>query len=133
MSNRKSSSNRNTSVDRPGRRGFLKAISYTVAGSMIATKAVAQTQAPTSYGVRDTIMGVGSSGGKVMCDRLASAWVAFAKTGDPNNPKIPQWPAYDATTRATMIFDTDTRVENDPRGEIRKFRAQMPAAASPRG
>ena len=44
-----------------------------------------------------------------MVDRLASAWVAFAKTGDPNNQHIPPWPAYDASRRATMIFDTDTR------------------------
>jgi len=85
--------------------------------------------AASFHGVRDTIMGVGSAGGKVMCDRLASAWVAFAKTGDPNNPQIPRWPTYDGATRATMVFDTDTRVENDPRGEIRKFWEQMPAAS----
>ena len=86
------------------------------------------------HNVRDNIVGVGLPGSKVMCDRLASAWVAFAKTGDPNNPMIPQWPAYDATARATMIFDTDTRVENDPRAEIRKYWAQMtPTPVSPRG
>jgi para-nitrobenzyl esterase len=89
--------------------------------------------AASFYNVRDTIVGVGSPGGKVMCERLASAWVAFARTGDPNNPRIPRWPAYDAATRATMVFDTDTRVENDPRGEIRKFWEQMPAAPSVRG
>ncbi len=77
--------------------------------------------AASFHQVRDTIVGVGSPQGKVMCDRLASAWVAFAKTGDPNNPQIPRWSPYDATTRPTMIFDTDTRVENDPRSEIRKF------------
>jgi len=80
------------------------------------------------HNVRDNIVGVGSAEGKVMCDRLASAWVAFAKTGDPNNAQIPRWPTYDATTRATMVFDTDTRVENDPRSEIRKFWESMPPA-----
>ena len=80
------------------------------------------------HNVRDNIVGVGNAVGKVMCDRLASAWVAFAKTGDPNNSQIPRWPAYDATTRATMVFDTDTRVENDPRAEIRKFWEAMPPA-----
>jgi len=88
--------------------------------------------AASFHGVRDTIVGVGSAEGKVMCDRLASAWVAFASTGDPNNPRIPRWPAYDAAARATMVFDTDTRVENDPRGEIRKFWAEMPAQPTPR-
>jgi para-nitrobenzyl esterase len=82
------------------------------------------------HNIRDNIVGVGSALGKVMCDRLASAWVAFAKTGDPNNPQIPRWPAYDAAARATMVFDTDTRVENDPRGEIRKFWEAMPPARS---
>jgi para-nitrobenzyl esterase len=84
--------------------------------------------AASFHGVRDTIMGVGSHEGKVMCDRLASAWVAFARTGDPNNQQLPRWPAYDSASRATMVFDTDTRVENDPRGEIRKFWEQMPTA-----
>jgi len=80
------------------------------------------------HNIRDNIVGVGSTVGKVMCDRLASAWVAFAKTGDPNNAQIPHWPTYDATARSTMVFDTDTRVENDPRGEIRKFWESMPPA-----
>jgi para-nitrobenzyl esterase len=47
--------------------------------------------------------------------------VSLAKTGNPNHPKIPDWPAYDADERATMIFDNEVRVENDPRSEIRKF------------
>ncbi len=89
--------------------------------------------AASFHQVRDTIVGVGSPTGKVMCDRLASVWAAFAKTGDPNNPMIPRWPAYDATTRATMVFDNDTRVEQDPRSEIRKFWAQMSPATSTRG
>lgn len=88
--------------------------------------------AASFHGVRDTIVGVGSAEGKVMCDRLASAWVAFASSGDPNNPRIPRWPTYEETNRATMVFDTDTRVENDPRGEIRKFWAEMPAQPTPR-
>ncbi len=82
------------------------------------------------HNIRDNIVGVGNAIGKVMCDRLSSAWAAFAKTGDPNNSMIPSWPAYDSATRATMVFDTDTRVENDPRGEIRKFWESMPP---PRG
>jgi len=52
-----------------------------------------------------------------MCKWLASTWCAFAATGDPNNTEIPNWPSYDASMRATIIFDTTTRVENDPRGE----------------
>jgi para-nitrobenzyl esterase len=77
---------------------------------------------------RDGIGGTGSRQERVLWDRFASAWVSFAKTGDPNHPKIPNWPAYDAAGRTTMLFDNEIRVENDPRGEIRRFWAEMPPA-----
>ncbi len=82
---------------------------------------------------RDSIGGGGSPQQKTLWANFASAFVAFAKTGNPNCPKIPKWPAYDAAARATMVFDNDTRVENDPRGEIRKFWEQMPIPAGPLG
>lgn len=59
-----------------------------------------------------------------MAKRLASTFIAFAKTGVPDNDQIPKWPAYDAKTRATMVFDANTRVENDPRSAIRKYWSQ---------
>jgi len=70
---------------------------------------------------RSNMVGSGRAEGHLMADRLASAWVAFAKTGDPNNPAIPRWAPYDAASRATMIFDTETRVENDPRKSFREL------------
>ena len=70
---------------------------------------------------RNNPCGGGDPEGRRMADMFAATWATFAKTGNPNNDKIPNWPAYDATRRATMIFDSDTRVENDPRGEQRKY------------
>jgi para-nitrobenzyl esterase len=78
---------------------------------------------------RNGIAGGGRSEGRKMSKRLSSTWIAFAKTGKPDNSEIPRWPTYDATTRATMIFDTNTRVENDPRSEIRKYWDANPAPA----
>ncbi|HME07588.1 MAG TPA: carboxylesterase family protein [Bryobacteraceae bacterium] len=52
-------------------------------------------------------------------EQISSAWVAFAKTGDPNNPRMPQWPAYNQETRTTMLFDTTTRAVQDPDRELR--------------
>ena len=67
------------------------------------------------------ITGGGTPEGKLMADRLASAWVAFARTGNPNNPQLPEWPAYNAATKPTMIFDADTRVVEDPKKDLRGF------------
>jgi len=74
---------------------------------------------------RDGIGGTGSGEQRDLWSRFASSWVAMAKSANPNNSKIPSWPAYDTNTRATMIFDSEVRVENDPRSEIRKFWAEM--------
>ena len=32
-------------------------------------------------------------------------WTNFAKTGDPNGGNDPEWPAYDAATDVTLVFD----------------------------
>jgi para-nitrobenzyl esterase len=71
---------------------------------------------------------------KIMSDRMAAAWIAFARTGDPNCAAIPHWDAYEPGARKTMIFDIDTRQEDDPRAEARRFWADAPMpGASPRG
>ena len=70
---------------------------------------------------------------KVMSDRMAAAWVAFAKTGDPNCPAIPHWEPYEAAHRQTMVFDIDTRQESDPRREARLYWDAMPPGPGPRG
>jgi para-nitrobenzyl esterase len=75
---------------------------------------------------RNGICGTGDKTGRLMAKRLASTFVAFAKTGKPDNDQIPHWPAYDATTRATMVFDAETRVVNDHRSAIRKYWSQNP-------
>jgi para-nitrobenzyl esterase len=49
-----------------------------------------------------------------LADKTSSAWVAFARTGDANTPKLPRWPAYSATSRDTMLFNNQCRVERDP-------------------
>jgi para-nitrobenzyl esterase len=68
-----------------------------------------------------------------VADELSSSWVAFARTGDPNNARIPPWATFDPKTRATMIFGTPTQLENDPRSEIRTFWEHMPPPGGPLG
>jgi para-nitrobenzyl esterase len=52
--------------------------------------------------------------------RMADAWIAFARTGNPNHEGLPEWPVYDAGKR-TMVFDLETRVEVDPFSEQTKI------------
>ena len=55
-----------------------------------------------------------------LAERMSEAWLAFAKTGDPNHDGLPRWRPYDAATRATMIFDRgECELRDDPWGEER--------------
>jgi para-nitrobenzyl esterase len=49
-----------------------------------------------------------------LADKTSTAWAAFARTGDPNTPKLPRWPAYSAASRDTMLFNNECRVMADP-------------------
>jgi len=46
---------------------------------------------------------------------MSEAWIAFARTGDPNVPGAPHWPPYTTKNRATMVFDKISYAINDPR------------------
>jgi para-nitrobenzyl esterase len=56
-----------------------------------------------------------------LSERMSSAWVAFARTGNPNHAGLPHWPAFNNDERATMIFNQECRVVNDPNGDERKM------------
>lgn len=60
--------------------------------------------------------------GEIMSDMC----IAFARTGRPHTRALPDWPVYDLTRRATMVFDKETRVVDDPRGDERRLFAQVP-------
>ena len=68
---------------------------------------------------RGAINGSGSKDGKLLVERFAAVWTGFAKLGVPKSALTPEWPTYNAQTRATMVFDVNTRVVNDHRREFR--------------
>jgi len=49
-----------------------------------------------------------------LADQVSGAWTAFARTGNPSHAGIPKWPAYTTSERATMIFNDECKVVNDP-------------------
>jgi para-nitrobenzyl esterase len=58
-------------------------------------------------------------------EKMSGAWAAFARSGNPNHKGLPDWPAFNPTRRATMIFDNQCKVVNDPHGEERLALAAM--------
>jgi para-nitrobenzyl esterase len=55
-----------------------------------------------------------------IADEMSAAWVAFAKTGNPNHKGMPAWTPWDPDRRATMVFGAGAaKVVNDPGKEER--------------
>jgi para-nitrobenzyl esterase len=57
---------------------------------------------------------------QAMSDRILDAFVRFARTGDPG------WAPYSLPRRETMVFDSTSRVVNDPRQWERELFARVP-------
>jgi para-nitrobenzyl esterase len=52
---------------------------------------------------------------QVVADAMSDAWIAFARYGDPNTARLPDWPVYD-TTRPVMQFNVDSKIVRNPAG-----------------
>jgi para-nitrobenzyl esterase len=61
-----------------------------------------------------------------MADRMSESLLALARHGDPNHRGIPHWAPYSLGARATLVFDTDTRLVQDPRGGERRLYERVP-------
>lgn len=57
---------------------------------------------------------------QLMAKQMSAAWLAFARTGNPNTAAIPKWPAYEAGKRATMVFNLESKVVDDPYAATRQ-------------
>ncbi len=60
-----------------------------------------------------------------LAEKMSSAWIAFARNGKPNTDRLPSWPPYTTQDRATMIFNDECVVRNDPDSEIRRLWATI--------
>ena len=56
--------------------------------------------------------------------KVSAAWIAFARSGNPNTPNLPRWDAYTAGDRATMMLDNHSHLVNDPWSEARAIYVQ---------
>ena len=69
--------------------------------------------------VKTSRMTASASDAPALADKVSDAWIAFARAGDPNTPKLPHWPAFESQRRPTMVFANRSTVENDPLREQR--------------
>jgi len=60
-------------------------------------------------------------------EKMSGAWAAFARSGNPNHKGLVNWPAFKTDQRATMIFNNECKVVNDP---YREERLALPATKS---
>ena len=50
---------------------------------------------------------------QALSDKCTDYWTQFAKTGNPNQRGLPQWPVYDSKKRAALTLDHIMKVEYD--------------------
>ena len=56
----------------------------------------------------------GGAEAMALADKVSDAWIAFARTGSPDTPKLPAWTKYNSADRPTMVFNNQSAVVNDP-------------------
>jgi para-nitrobenzyl esterase len=49
---------------------------------------------------------------------MSEAWIAFARSGDPNHSGMPNWEPYTIDERATMFFDIPCQLVINPYGDV---------------
>lgn len=83
---------------------------------------------PLAFGTlaaRESITGKDESAQR-MSKQISDAFIAFARTGNPNCATIPAWEPYDLPRRATMVFNNPSKLVDDPRGAERRLFAKVP-------
>lgn len=62
---------------------------------------------------------------QALADTMHRAWIAFARAGDPAHAGLPEWPEYDTGRRATMTFDRECALVDDPMGAERALWSEV--------
>ncbi len=66
------------------------------------------------------------AGAQHMTDVMSDALLALARHGDPGHAGLPAWNPYTLPRRQTLLFDTTSRLADDPRGGERRLYAEVP-------
>jgi para-nitrobenzyl esterase len=85
-------------------------------------------EVPFVFGTTGAAVGLLGNGPEIgeLSRNVMGAWVAFARTGNPNTAALPVWPAYDTANRSTMMLDVRSHVESNPGGIARQALDGLP-------
>ncbi|HXS27683.1 MAG TPA: carboxylesterase family protein [Steroidobacteraceae bacterium] len=65
----------------------------------------------------------------LLASRMSGAWTAFARGGSPQIALLPTWAPFDLPRRATMIFNDECRLVDDPYGTEQRLLRSLQARA----
>lgn len=80
-----------------------------------------------AFGNVDTAIGLngGTPGAREVSRVLGATWAAFARTGDPTNAAVPEWPAYTGQGREVLVIEPAPHVEADVDGAALDVAAEV--------
>lgn len=89
---------------------------WTLPGHPLLGKAIHAGELAFVFDNLEVLKGLGveeQPGMRLLAERMQDAWISFARCGEPGTPDLP-WPVYGEETRATLIFNEQCEIVNDP-------------------
>ena len=68
----------------------------------------------------------GGKDAQALADKMSSAWIQFARTGNPNVEGLPTWEPYTVEKGATMIFNNQSEIKYNQDKELMQFISKFP-------
>lgn len=68
----------------------------------------------------------GGTGAMKLADVMSQSWINFARTGNPNTEELPEWPTYNCSEGATMLFNNECEVRYNHDRELINLIRQFP-------
>jgi len=110
---------------RAGTPAFAYQLDYPAAGERLRASHASDIQLVFDNLAKPGATATGATA-QPIADQMSEAFLAFARTGDPNCKAIPKWEPYALPRRQTMVFNVPTALVDDPRGAERKLFAKVP-------
>ncbi|RDD92843.1 carboxylesterase/lipase family protein [Paracoccus pantotrophus] len=81
---------------------------------------------PFIFGTSEAAAACIGAGSTRMERVMMASWAAFARSGSPGNPELPDWVPYNPTDMWTMCLNEASHLESDPGGAPREMLSGLP-------